>query len=568
MAFAFDVTSNIPRIFQSGTDNNLDGITTAINAVPTVARSTAYSVANMVKPPTPTGFWYRCSTAGTTAATAPTFGTTDGGTTTDGTAVWTAFKAPDIQLVGTKSNYYMPAVRVEITGTLTNANSQISTFTCRDIILSGSANFTSGAWASDGVTPLYSGLHFATTLLTANNTAQNIAVSNGTMTLIGGEVQSSGAVSIASGGAKILSYNTRWKSTRIIGGVSSNRFRAYSSTSVFRNCEFYDMAYDLFVMPQEFSVVARDSEYVAQYVGGSYGGVDAYFKATALQNPNGSYDFDNFAGGFVELYNCVKGANLNVVTQLPSTKHCVPLYQDVRITAKDTAGVPVPNVRFTATDAPTNSPTVTITTAGNLKTWDFRNALSYQTTSNASGIALSSPILKVWYYQGTAKENLRFPASTVTFKGRAYGYREVTVPFVLGSDTIQDGAAGMVATATATTLSETAALALTKFTFTPSGATGGSVTATASFTLNELWDYYQAWISQFANRTSNDTWTAVNGSLNTGAWTLTINAGVTGAGGTTLQRVVSPTITNNGLITALYTTSTGPSTRVNFNNLV
>ena len=569
MTFAFDVVNNVPRIYQSGTDTNLDGITTAINAVSTVARNIPYTVANMVKPPSPTGFWYRCSTAGTTGATAPVFGTTDGGTTTDGAVVWTAFLAPIILMGGTKPIYFMPSIRMEIAGTLTNANNQISTFTCLDLILSSAnSNFTSGAFASDGVTPLYSGTHFTTTLLTANNTAPSIQVNAGTMTLIGGEVQTAAAVSINPGGPKILSYYTRWRSTRIIGGVSSNRFRAYSATSVFRGCEFYDMSYDLFVMPQEFSVVARDAEYVAQYVGGTYGGVDAYFKATALQNPGGSYDFDNFSGGYVELYNCVKGANLNVVTQLPSAKHCVPLYQDVRITAKDTAGNAVPNVRFTATDAPTNSPTITITTAGNLKTWDFRNPLNYQTTSNASGIALSSPILKVWYYQGTSKQNLRFPASTVTFKGRAYGYREVTVPFVLGSDTIQDASAGMVATTTATTLSEAAAGALNKFTFTPSGAAGGSVTATANFTLNELWDYYQYWISQFVNRSSNDTWTAVNGKLNMIDWTLTINTGVTAASGTTLQHIVSPTITNNGSITALYTTSAGSSTRVNFSNLV
>ena len=569
MTWAFDVTSNVPRLYQSGAEANLDGIGTAITALAVVPRNSVVNTTMLRKPPTPTGFWYRCSQNGTTAATAPTYGTTEGGTTTDGSSIWTAILAPVSLLVGTKPIYFMPSIRMEITGTLTNTNNQISTFTCLDLILSGTnPSFTSGAWAADGITPLYNGTHFTTTLITANNVTPSIQVNAGTMTLIGGEVQTAAAVSISSGGAKILTYYTRWRSTRIIGGTSSNRFRAYSATSIFRGCEFYDMAYDLFVMPQEFSVVARDSEYVAQYVGSYAGGVDAYFKATALQNPDGSYDFDNYGGGYVELYNCVKGVNLNVVTQLPSTKHCVPLYQDVRITAKDTSGNAVPNVRFTATDAPTNSPTITITTAGNLKTWDFRNALSYQTTSNASGIALSSPILKVWYYQGTSKQNLRFPSSTVTFKGRAYGFREVSVSFVLGSDTIQDASAGMVATTTATTLSESAAGALNKFTFTPSGATGGSVTATANFTLNELWDYYQYWISQFVNRSSNDTWTAVNGKLNMIDWTLTINTGVTAASGTTLQHIVSPTITNNGSITALYTTSAGSSTRVNFSNLV
>ena len=562
MTWAFDVTSNIPRLYQSGTETNLDGIATVITAVPVVARSTPVNTSMMRKPPTPTGFWYRCSTAGTTAATAPTYGTTDGGTTTDGTSVWTAFLAPINLLGGTKPIYYMPAIRMEITGTLTNANNQISTFTCLDLILSSaSSNFTSGAWASDGITPLYSGTHFTTTLLTGNNTAPSIQVNAGTMTLIGGEVQTAAAVQIYPSGPKILSYYTRWRSSRVIGGVSSNRFRAYSATSVFRGCEFYDMAYDLFVMPAEFSVVARDSEYVAQYVGGAYGGVDAYFKASALQNPNGSYDFDNYSGGYVELFNCVKGANLNVTSQLPSNRHCVPLYQDVRITAKDTAGVAVQNVRFTATDVPDNSPTITITTAGNLKTWDFRSPLTYQTTSNASGIALSSPILKVWYYQGSLKQNLRFPASTVTFQGRAYGFKTLNVPVVLGSDTIQDVSAGMVAQDTATILSESAALALGKFIFTPSGATGGNVTATASYTANELWDSYEAWIAQFANRASNDTWTAIAGKLNMGAWTLANNTGVTGSAGPTLSYIYAASITLTGTasMALLYGTSVGDS---------
>lgn len=602
MSFSFDVTSNIPRITQSGTDNNLDGITTAINAVPTVARSTAYTTTQMVKPPTPTGFWYRCSTAGTSSATAPTFGTTDGGTTTDGTAVFTAFKAPDIQLVGTKSNYYMPAVRVEITGTLTNANSQISTFTCREIILSGSANFTSGAWASDGVTPLYSGLHFATTALTANNTTPSIQVSAGTMTLIGGEVQSSAAVQISVGGAKILSYYTRWKSTRIIGGVSSNRFRAYSSTSVFRNCEFYDMAYDLFVMPQEFSVVARDSEYVAQYVGADYGGVNALFKAYALNNPDGSYDFDNFSGGYVELYNCAKGANLNVVTQLPSTRMCTPLFQEIQITAKDTAGAAVQNVRFKSSDAPVDSPQQTFVTAGNLKTWDFRNALSYETTTNASGIALSTPCLHVWYYTNALKKNLRYPSSTASYQGRAYNYKTGSVSVVLGSNSIQDVSAGMVGLDTATTVSEATALANTNINVATQGS-GIVIAVKGNSTYQDVWNSYRAYISQFANFGLEDNWTCSGKNLISANASILVYPGITlsdsanitfasansfralslvdtpylfDAGGvlksdgvllTTNILGVQDTYTGTGSITGLHQNSTGLSARLKLNNL-
>ena len=135
MAFAFDVTSGIVRLTQSGTDTGLGGIATAINAVATVARSTAYTAGTILRPPTPTGLWYRCTTAGTTATTAPTYGTTLAGTTTDGTAVFTAFKAPDIQTLGTTNHYYMPDIRMAINGTLTNANVQQQNFTCLDLII-------------------------------------------------------------------------------------------------------------------------------------------------------------------------------------------------------------------------------------------------------------------------------------------------------------------------------------------------------------------------------------------------------------------------------------------------
>jgi hypothetical protein len=52
-------------------------------------RSTAVTVGQTTVPATGNGRMYRCSTAGTTGASEPTWGTVDNGTTTDGTAVWT-----------------------------------------------------------------------------------------------------------------------------------------------------------------------------------------------------------------------------------------------------------------------------------------------------------------------------------------------------------------------------------------------------------------------------------------------------------------------------------------------
>lgn len=51
--------------------------------------STAMTTSDYVVPVTHNGRLYKCTTAGTTGATQPTWPTTDGGTVTDGTVVWT-----------------------------------------------------------------------------------------------------------------------------------------------------------------------------------------------------------------------------------------------------------------------------------------------------------------------------------------------------------------------------------------------------------------------------------------------------------------------------------------------
>ena len=53
------------------------------------AATTAYSLNNRVKPTSQNGYYYVCSTAGTTGGTQPAWPTQDGLTVTDGTVVWT-----------------------------------------------------------------------------------------------------------------------------------------------------------------------------------------------------------------------------------------------------------------------------------------------------------------------------------------------------------------------------------------------------------------------------------------------------------------------------------------------
>ena len=65
----------------------------------TSARNTAYTVGDMIKPTTYASHSYKCTTAGTShASTEPTWSTTNGGTTTDGTAVFTCFDSKTYQI--------------------------------------------------------------------------------------------------------------------------------------------------------------------------------------------------------------------------------------------------------------------------------------------------------------------------------------------------------------------------------------------------------------------------------------------------------------------------------------
>jgi hypothetical protein len=65
----------------------------------TSARDTAYAVGDVIKPTSYAGHSYKCTTAGTShASVEPTWTTTNGNTTTDGTAVFTCFNSKTYQV--------------------------------------------------------------------------------------------------------------------------------------------------------------------------------------------------------------------------------------------------------------------------------------------------------------------------------------------------------------------------------------------------------------------------------------------------------------------------------------
>ena len=65
----------------------------------TWAVGTAYALGDVVKPTTYASHSYKCTTAGTShATTEPTWGITNGGTTTDNTVTWTCFDTKTYQV--------------------------------------------------------------------------------------------------------------------------------------------------------------------------------------------------------------------------------------------------------------------------------------------------------------------------------------------------------------------------------------------------------------------------------------------------------------------------------------
>ena len=453
--------------------------------------------------------------------------------------------------IGDRNLYYAPSVVITITGSLTIPDPAKETVICSRMVIANGGNYTGGTFAADGVTPLTGGQHFTAMGYTAQvadsvGTGAIESQNGGTLTLIGGSVNLAGGWRIADT-ATVNCYSLSVSSTKTIGALS-NRIRAYGSSVLLRNCQLYDFAYDLFKMPtQAPSLKGFGAEYVFQYVGSVFGGTDAKFTASALSNTEGVYDFDNYGNGWVELFNCAKGANLNVVDTLTfnagpdntgPANHVVPLFQDINFTVTNLAGTTQQNARFRCVDAPvSNSPAATITTRSSLKTWDFRNPITYTGTTNSSGLVSASPCLQVWWGISNLK-NLRFPSSVATFRFCAYSLKQQDFNITLGSDTAINFLAAMTAV-TGLTITESAAAALTGLALVASGSTGGTLTISDTRNILDCWHFYRQWIATLANFSSNDTWDYDPALLDISGWGILISGSFTG----NVKSLVSTTIT-------------------------
>ena len=84
----------------------------------TWAASTAYTVGDTIRPTTPNSRVFKCTTAGTSGGTEPTWNTTVSGTTNDNTVVWTTFNDTALLPFLISGNTIVMNSNVEISGNL------------------------------------------------------------------------------------------------------------------------------------------------------------------------------------------------------------------------------------------------------------------------------------------------------------------------------------------------------------------------------------------------------------------------------------------------------------------
>lgn len=82
-------STNTAEQLQTQNNSGMDNIMiTPVDALPNRVGNTAYNVGDVVEPANGGGYVYQCITAGTTAATAPSWLKTANSNTADGTVVW------------------------------------------------------------------------------------------------------------------------------------------------------------------------------------------------------------------------------------------------------------------------------------------------------------------------------------------------------------------------------------------------------------------------------------------------------------------------------------------------
>lgn len=82
---------------------------TTFNAIPAWQNAHSYALYDVIKPSQDNDRHYLCTTAGISGGTEPIWGTTEGGTTTDGQTVWTCYVTHRLLMVDDTSEFYIGA---------------------------------------------------------------------------------------------------------------------------------------------------------------------------------------------------------------------------------------------------------------------------------------------------------------------------------------------------------------------------------------------------------------------------------------------------------------------------
>lgn len=136
--------------------------------------STAYVLTNIVSPTTANGYYYECTTAGTTGVSEPTWPTTAGNTVNDGTAVWTC-RLATVTVAASAS-----AKSLDFTNFIGTATFSAS------VLMYGSLTFVSGMTLTSGASFIWSSMTSGTAILTTAGKSLGsitIAGSGGTLQL-------------------------------------------------------------------------------------------------------------------------------------------------------------------------------------------------------------------------------------------------------------------------------------------------------------------------------------------------------------------------------------------------
>lgn len=179
---------------------------------------------------------------------------------------------------------------------------------------------------------------------------------------------------------------------------------------------------------------------------------------------------------------------------------------------------------------------------------------------NTAGVAAARFDSIVWDYRGLDNSN----TDRMSFALAAYGFEPATTIAVLKG---QGGVSVGYTMLTDSGVTASAAVAATysdRFTI----ASNGNITVTAAATLDNLYDYAQVWLqASGANMEAaglGQKLVGFSGSALVTAKTLTVNAGVTLSEGAKFKSfVTTATVTNNGTINGIYSSSAGTSAQLN-----